>query len=59
MPKNSDCPRCGRKLTSDAPRGLCPVCLFEIALEHAAPGSIIESPESAERSEPRTKSPVS
>src|SRR4051794_5157502 len=31
------CPRCGRELPDDAPRGLCPACLLGFAL--AGPGA--------------------
>jgi hypothetical protein len=36
MPENRICPRCGRELPEDAPRGLCPACLLGAAL--ADPG---------------------
>jgi hypothetical protein len=32
MSEPQACPRCGRELTDDAPRGLCPVCLIGAAL---------------------------
>ena len=28
MMQDQVCPRCGRPLSSDAPRGLCPFCLL-------------------------------
>jgi hypothetical protein len=36
MTENPTCPRCGRELPEDAPRGLCPACLLVAAL--AGPG---------------------
>src|SRR5262249_15979408 len=36
MSENRTCPRCGRELPEDAPRGLCPACLLAAAL--AGPG---------------------
>ena len=35
------CPRCGRELPDDAPRGLCPACLLGAAL--AGPGDDLRS----------------
>jgi hypothetical protein len=32
MPEIPNCPRCGRELPEDAPRGLCPTCLLAAAL---------------------------
>ena len=32
MSENRTCPRCGRELPEDAPRGLCPACLLGAAL---------------------------
>jgi hypothetical protein len=51
MAMTSVCPRCGRELSSDAPRGLCPACLFEIALEREGPVPIVETLGSAERAD--------
>src|SRR4051812_352051 len=33
------CPRCGRELPDDAPRGLCPACLLGVALASAGDAS--------------------
>jgi serine/threonine protein kinase len=33
MPELASCPKCGMKLAPNAPRGLCPGCLFRGALE--------------------------
>jgi hypothetical protein len=49
MAMTSVCPRCGRELSSDAPRGLCPACLFEIVLDLEVPVPIVERLGSAER----------
>src|SRR5262245_5333031 len=38
------CPRCGRELPEDAPRGLCPACLLGAAL--ADPGEAARTPAS-------------
>src|SRR5271165_5346667 len=44
------CPRCGRELPDDAPRGLCPACLLGVALAGPAdpsdqtPGSDDDAP---------------
>jgi hypothetical protein len=34
------CPRCGRVLTPDAPKGLCPACLLVIAMQAEALGPL-------------------
>jgi tetratricopeptide (TPR) repeat protein len=36
MSDPQSCPRCGRELTDDAPRGLCPACLLGVALANSA-----------------------
>src|SRR5262245_41943508 len=40
MTETRTCPRCGRELPEDAPRGLCPACLLGAAL--ADPGATAE-----------------
>ena len=50
MTETQACPRCGRALPDDAPRGLCPACLLGAALAgpgetaDQTPGSDIEAP---------------
>src|SRR4051794_10295918 len=54
MTETQTCPRCGRTLPDDAPRGLCPACLLGAALR--GPGDAVdEAPEpgpDASRGEP-------
>ena len=33
MPSAQECPSCGRRLSADAPEGLCAACLFKAGLE--------------------------
>src|SRR5262245_9571150 len=42
MTETQACPRCGRALPDDAPRGLCPACLLGAAL--AGPGETADQP---------------
>ena len=50
MTEAQACPRCGRELPEDAPRGLCPACLSVAALadprdsSDSTPGSDVDSP---------------
>src|ERR1700733_15217819 len=50
MTETQACPRCGRELSEDAPRALCPACLFGVALANprdtsdSTPGSDVDAP---------------
>ena len=50
MTESQACPRCGRELPDDAPRGLCPACLLGAALaspgdtSDQTPGSDVDAP---------------
>lgn len=44
------CPRCRNPLATDAPAGLCPNCLFELALEPST--AVLDAPDSSDPTSP-------
>jgi tRNA A-37 threonylcarbamoyl transferase component Bud32 len=47
MPSSSVCPQCGKALASDAPHGLCPECLLQVAIGAESAAAVTEGPASA------------
>src|SRR4051812_40763753 len=50
MTANPTCPRCGRMLPEDAPRGLCPACLLAAAM--GGPGDATDETSGPSSEEP-------
>lgn len=40
MPELTDCPKCGRSLRDDAPKGLCPACLLAAVVSEPEPSRV-------------------